>query len=302
MTWTLSIRLRWTLHRLLIATIVVVAALPASGSAASASPSTHPSSTYCTDDTLSSSPDNGYTTLSASFSFLYTNVDPNSLTINSFTVTYSWKSSSVNLGGASIPGGGSTYTFTDSEVLPSSAQTASVSVSVNGKDSADWFASTCNYGPSTFTVNQLPPSPTVTATANPTTGTSPLSVSFTATVSGGLAPFTYAWTFGDGTSGAGESATHSYGSSGTFTAQVVVTDSLGRSGSNSVTITVTQSTSGLGGLGSGGAGDYIIYGAAALGAVAAVAVIVYLVRRKGHHPPPRPSASSPSQTWSPPPQ
>ncbi len=80
---------------------------------------------------------------------------------------------------------------------------------------------------------------TVTVTATPSGGTSPLAVAFSAAVAGGVAPLTYAWTFGDGATGTGASPSHTYSGAGTFTASATVTDSLSRSATGSVTVTVT---------------------------------------------------------------
>ncbi len=51
----------------------------------------------------------------------------------------------------------------------------------------------------------------------------------------------YAWTFGDGTSGTGASVTHTYAASGTYTAALTVKDSAGATTSASKTVTVTIS-------------------------------------------------------------
>lgn len=55
------------------------------------------------------------------------------------------------------------------------------------------------------------------------------SISFSVTVSGGRAPFTYTWDFNDGTPGAtGAAPTHQFMTTGTFTVIVGVRDDLGR--------------------------------------------------------------------------
>lgn len=56
-------------------------------------------------------------------------------------------------------------------------------------------------------------------------------IAFTASVSGGTAPYTYAWTFGDGGTGTGASASHTYVSAATVNPLLTVTDSTGAKGS-----------------------------------------------------------------------
>ncbi len=50
---------------------------------------------------------------------------------------------------------------------------------------------------------------------------------FTAAVSGGVTPYTYAWNFGDGNVGSGPSPTHTYLITGTYNVRLNVTDSTG---------------------------------------------------------------------------
>src|SRR6266581_3673919 len=70
-------------------------------------------------------------------------------------------------------------------------------------------------------------------------------VTFTGTASGGTAPYTFSWTFGDGATGNGNPVTHTYTTSGSYTATLSVTDSKGATGaaSTAVTVTGTQPTS-----------------------------------------------------------
>jgi PKD repeat protein len=84
--------------------------------------------------------------------------------------------------------------------------------------------------------------PTVQLTATPTSGKSPLTVSFSAT---GSDPdgdaLTYQYDFGDGSKPVkGRTATHKYGKAGTYTAKVTVTDTSGATATAQVTITVTK--------------------------------------------------------------
>ncbi len=80
--------------------------------------------------------------------------------------------------------------------------------------------------------------PTATALATPSSGTVPLSVSFTG---GGTDPdgtiVAYSWMFGDGGSSTQRNPTHVYPATGNFTATLTVTDNGGATGSATVAIT-----------------------------------------------------------------
>jgi len=78
--------------------------------------------------------------------------------------------------------------------------------------------------------------PSVTVNVTPTSGNKPLPVTFTATATGGVAPFTYSWAFGDGTTSAANPVTHIYANAGTYTWQLTVTDSRGTEASASGTV------------------------------------------------------------------
>ncbi len=74
--------------------------------------------------------------------------------------------------------------------------------------------------------------------ANPALGGS---VTFTPTVSGGTAPYTDSWNFGDGQGTSGTTVTHTYLTSGTFTVMVRATDGNSVFATTSQSITVTGS-------------------------------------------------------------
>ena len=82
--------------------------------------------------------------------------------------------------------------------------------------------------------------PVATFTATPTVGAPPLLVSFDATASndpdGQIV--SYAWDFGDGTTGTGVTAAHTYNAVGTYTAQLIVTDDSAASDTFTVAINV----------------------------------------------------------------
>jgi PKD repeat protein len=85
----------------------------------------------------------------------------------------------------------------------------------------------------------------VVAAADPTSGAAPLLVNFTATPSGGVAPYTYSWDFDDGGSSALQNPSHTYTTCGEFEATVTVTDACGCQATDSVIITVTCSDCGI---------------------------------------------------------
>jgi|GEM_PF-5152911 len=81
----------------------------------------------------------------------------------------------------------------------------------------------------------------ITASAAPTTGNSPLTVSFTSSATGN-SPFNYEWDFGDGNSASTQNAQHTYSSLGKFFAVLKVTDSLGASKEKRIEINVADDT------------------------------------------------------------
>ncbi|MGC8725115.1 MAG: PKD domain-containing protein [Thermoplasmata archaeon] len=85
-----------------------------------------------------------------------------------------------------------------------------------------------------------PSNTTMTSTiiAKPTSGNVPLNVSFSAQVSGGNAPYTYTWSFGDGNSGTGVSVSHVYNQIGNYTVTLKVSDSSGNTATSNTVIKV----------------------------------------------------------------
>lgn len=68
---------------------------------------------------------------------------------------------------------------------------------------------------------------------------SSVTASFATTVTGGKKPYTFAWSFGDGSFGSGASPSHTYPGTGQYLAQVTATDTAGDTGYGSVVVTVT---------------------------------------------------------------
>jgi hypothetical protein len=77
--------------------------------------------------------------------------------------------------------------------------------------------------------------------ASPITGALPLNVSFSATPTNGTSPYSYAWSFGDGTTAStiGDSVYHVYTWISRFQANVTITDYVGEVAAASVNVTVT---------------------------------------------------------------
>jgi PKD repeat protein len=83
--------------------------------------------------------------------------------------------------------------------------------------------------------------PTITISASPTTGSAPLYVAFTSTVTDkeNDTPFTVQWSFGDGGTATGLTTSHTYAGTGNFNVTATATDSKNKTGtSNSLTISI----------------------------------------------------------------
>ena len=79
------------------------------------------------------------------------------------------------------------------------------------------FATSC-------TTNCPPPPLSTSFTASPSTPLVNVQVIFTATTTGGTAPYAYSWSFGDGATSTGQNPSHNYSSLGTYTVTLTVTD------------------------------------------------------------------------------
>jgi len=84
--------------------------------------------------------------------------------------------------------------------------------------------------------------PVVSIASNPTAGTAPLNVDFTANLSGATAS-SYRWNFGDGTTSTAALPSHTYNTAGNYTAKLTVTDSAGGTATSSSLVAVTGTSS-----------------------------------------------------------
>ena len=76
----------------------------------------------------------------------------------------------------------------------------------------------------TVTVTSPPPPLIASFTFSPSSPATEQQVTFTASSTGGTAPYSYSWSFGDGSIGTGSTSTHAYSSAGSFTVTLTVKD------------------------------------------------------------------------------
>ena len=72
--------------------------------------------------------------------------------------------------------------------------------------------------------------------ASSLSGPTPLTVQFSANVTGGIGPYNYSWTFGDGSANYTEGPVHQYTTAGTYSVLLVATDLEGRSSYSTTTV------------------------------------------------------------------
>jgi PKD repeat protein len=182
------------------------------------------------------------------------NTGGNPLTISNFSAS----PSTLTLGGSTqflvaVSGGQPSYTYvygslpagctsSNASALPCTpTSTGSFTVSVHVTDAAGASASAT----APLTVLPAPTPLAATASSNVTAGTAPLEVGFQGSASGGVAPYSYHWRFGDGTSSALQNPSHKYSSPGNYTAALTVTDASGNTARSAVPISVSAGTGSL---------------------------------------------------------
>ena len=126
--------------------------------------------------------------------------------------------------------------------------------------------------------------------ASPATGSAPLTVAFNGSARGGAPPYSWSWSFGDGSpSSSVESPAHTYAAAGTYSIELVVTDSGGATARAEGNVTASVPSGGSPGpapspLGWSVEGVPVLPLAAAAVLVAVAAGVLLRRRRRAHGP------------------
>jgi PKD repeat protein len=95
----------------------------------------------------------------------------------------------------------------------------------------------------------------LTATGSPNPASVAATVNFTAAPTGGFPSYTYDWDFGDGSAhGNVQNPSHTYSAPGVYTVRVMVTDDIGNTAKDTITLSIVYSAVGSGASPSHGAG------------------------------------------------
>lgn len=229
---------------------------------------------------LSHSPSSVYIDQITIFSFSVSNTGTSGMDIWNLWVYFDWQSQGygyelIGSTHVTIAAGDSSPDYTVSIKIPQTTTGAhTFTADAKGQATGDWFSTSLSWDPISFTVSNVP-TLQVACSANPTSGTAPLDVDFSSTVSGGLTPYSYSWDFGDGSSSSSANPTHRYTSAGTYTVTLVVTDTETNDQIKSVTTTVTVTQGSITGAGTGG-DILLIIGIIVVVAIVVAALVIYL--------------------------
>ncbi|GEM_PF-4356900 len=184
-------------------------------------------------------PTSAYANQTVAFSIELTNTGDNAFTITKAVYVIEWDEdniTTVTLKGNTSVAASETVNLTGSFVTPDVAPaTYEGNVNITAREGVLLPVTTELSFDMDFTIIPVPPL-TVSILASPASGTVPLDVTFTSEVEGGIGPYTYAWSAGDGSTGDGSTFEHRYAEAGRYDATLVVTDSRGTTSSASLTV------------------------------------------------------------------
>src|SRR5207302_10748827 len=154
-----------------------------------------------------------------------------------YTVSWSFGDSVTQTTTSTITSASSTHIYT-----VSSSQSFTPSISV--KDSSTVQQTATANGP-TIRISAPTPTLVISASATPQSASVGQTVTFSGTASGGTSPYTFTWQFGDTMLAQGQSVTHAYASTGSYTVVLSVSDSSATTqiGQATLTETVTAAAS-----------------------------------------------------------
>ena len=213
-------------------TVAIVCGLLVFGSLVVAAP--RASADWCTSSFMVYSPTSGAPGTTVTFTFTFENMISATIQVSDFSVSFSWGGFSDF--GVFVVGPYGTITGTSTETLPTTAGPESIVATVTGQANTDAFPISC-YFDMPFTVTSTPPL-SASASASPAATDVGLPVTFTCTASGGSSPYNYTWSFGDGTSAWGATASHRYAASGSMSGSCDVKDNAGGLASAPFTVLV----------------------------------------------------------------
>ncbi len=194
--------------------------------------------------TYSVTDSNGYTT---STSLTQTvNTDPSVSITSSQNPTDAGNTITLT---ASASGGTGSYSYQwyESGSAISGATSSTYSASFSASGTYDFYVAVTDgagYTVDSSTLAQTVNSdPTVAASSNVSSADVGYPIEFSASPSGGTAPYTYSWTIGGTQESTSQDFSYSFSSAGSYTVEVTVTDSVGQSYSASVTVTINNNPS-----------------------------------------------------------
>src|SRR6266571_4241881 len=137
-------------------------------------------------------------------------------------------------------------TFCDDSALANNISSGSISLDVQGF--VYWDVTHWELHPLTaWKLSSTPPpgpQPLSTSlTYSPSVPSPGITVSFSATATGGISPYAFSWTFADGTSATGSSPTHVYSSQGSYNVTLTANDSNGHTAKSSKIVSVKSQVS-----------------------------------------------------------